>query len=273
MSKNKQNKALKYIKSIPWYGWFFGALMLGIQGIFHASAWAIASKLTSKWFFVDPQIPSIDNYIPMIPYVFVQLYGLWFPCVVLGGIVAGRQKKKEWLDFMLSWLIAILVGFLIFVFCPSRISKIDCAGVPGGNIHEYLANKKGWSWTLVKTLHVEDYNWNLFPSFHCLNIIFCYLGVARRKDVNLVHRIGQLMITILICMSTVFVKNHYFIDIIIALALSLVCFVLVKSFSPAKKILEKCPNFLIIKKLNWAHEEIVPLDKENKKDVKIEKVG
>lgn len=272
--KKKENKVIKYFKSIPWYGYFFGLIIIGIQTMFYGIAYGIAKYGTSHWFIIEPMIMDIDGHIPLIPFFFAEIYLLWPVLVPLGGVVSGRQQKDKWINLFLAWITAIVVGSLIFIFCPSQLDKTNCPGVPGGNIFEYISQMgDGWSKSLIGFIHSHQPGRNVFPSFHCINIIFCYFGVARRKDVNLAHRIGQLTITILICISTVLVKQHFFADIILGLFIATLCFLLIKLSNPAKSILKKCPNFLIIKKLNWTHEKIVPLDKKNKGDVKIEKVG
>lgn len=246
--------------------------MLAIGAIPYESSHALVRNYISKWFFWIPST-ELDKYIPLCPHFFAQMYLLWFAFVPLGGIIAGRQKKQDWINFMLSWLLTLLIGFVFFMVLPTKLDRTNLPGVPGGNILEYIKEKNGFSWELMKLMAKSPSGWNECPSFHCVSIIFCYLAVAKRKDVNIFHRIGQLFITISICLSTVFTKQHYFIDIVFALVFCLLSYLIIFSFNPAKSILKKHPNFLIIKKLNWTHEEIIPLDKKNKKDVKIEKVG
>lgn len=253
----------KWCKSIPWYGIGLGLLFtLGFQTLMYniGDPW-----ISHDGFFYgyDPQIPEIDSRIPLMPYVFIQFYQMWYVLFPIGAVIASARitkgrNKQEWINLMISWIIAIFIGGMIFLLCPTYIDRQHVAGVPGGDIFEYCKGKVGWSWDLQR-LYVWENQARLYgsmPSFHCLNIIFCYLSVARRKDKHIAHRVGWLFIAIMICMSTVFVKQHYIIDVFAAIILAVVPFVVVKSFNPAKAILKKWPNFLIIEKINWSHEKI-----------------
>ena len=44
--------------------------------------------------------------------------------------------------------------------------------------------------------------------------------------------------TILICMSTVFTKQHYFLDIVGGLGISVICYAVVQKLDPAGRILK-----------------------------------
>ena len=47
-------------------------------------------------------------------------------------------------------------------------------------------------------------------------------------------RIYSIVMAILICMSTVFTKQHYFIDIIGGLGISIICYAVVQKTDPAR---------------------------------------
>lgn len=258
------NKKTNWFKSIPWYGIVAGLVfILGFQTFMYCfgDQW---TKHVGIFKGFDPQVPEIDGRIPLVPYVFVQFYDLWHVLFPIGAIIASakitqRDNKRQWINLMIAWMSAIFVGGMILIFCPTYIDRLNVAGVPEGNIYIYSKDKPGWSWWILRKWWVHKDKLRLYgemPSFHCLQIIFCYLAVARRKDKHLAHRIGWLFIAIMICLSTVFVKQHYIMDVVTALAIALISFFVVRSFDPGRVILKKCPNFLIVKKLNWSHEKI-----------------
>ncbi len=278
------NKALKkcgnWFKSIPWYGIFIGlTLTLGFQTLMYciADPWI---KHTGIFYGFDVQIPAIDGRIPLVPVVFVQFYLAWKIIFPLGAILSSERitqgkNKEDWINLMIAWTCAIFIGGMILIFCQTYIDRHNVAGVPGGDIYEYCKDKFSWSWRLLKTMVHEgdDKLYGGMPSFHCLNIIFCYLAVMRKKDKHLVYRLVWLFIALVTCASTVFCKQHYIVDIFLAVIITLIVFFTVKSFNPGAAILRKCPNFLIIKKLNWSHEKIYSKDEfiDSKKRVKSEK--
>lgn len=259
------NTPKKWFKSIPWYGIVLGLLLtLGFQTLMYNIGYKWIPHIEGTiWYGIDPQIPSIDGKIPLVPYFFVQMYYLWFGLFPLGAILASaritvKKNKQDWINLMISWVIAIFLGGLVLIFCPAFVDRYNTAGVLGGNIFEFCQGRTGWSWQLQRSL--LDINksreYGCLPSFHCLNIIFCYLAIMGKKDRNIGHRIGWLFIAISICLSTLFVKQHYFIDVVTALLLALICFFLTKYINPGKYILKRWPNFLIIRKINWSHEII-----------------
>lgn len=267
----KKNAFVEKCKLVPWYGWVFGVGIILFQGLFHAFGTLFGMYVGHKYFCWEPKI-YLDKFIPLVPYFFVEIYILWFVFVPIGGIVAGRRDKKSWINLMLAWMISVLIGFIIYLLLPSYIDRRNVWGVEGGDLVSLVQGKKGLSWWIMSIMvNFSDESWCAFPSFHCLCIIFCYLGVARQKNIHISWRISQLLIAILVCLSTVFVKQHYIIDFLMSLALCLITYMIVCSFDVGAAILKKCPNFLIVKKWNYTHEKIVPLSKENKGPTKIEK--
>ena len=45
----------------------------------------------------------------------------------------------------------------------------------------------------------------------------------------------SLIMAILICFSTLFTKQHYIIDVILGVAVSIVCYVIIEKIDPGKK--------------------------------------
>lgn len=68
-----------------------------------------------------------------------------------------------------------------------------------------------------------DMAYNLLPSFHCLNSTMAYLGVAGRKEIPTWYRVYSLIITLLIYAATVFVKQHFILDVFSGIAVALLC--------------------------------------------------
>lgn len=273
-----------WFKSIPWYGIVIGLLLtLGFQTLMYHIGYSWIPHDSGMWYGVDPQIPSIDGRIPLVPQFFALLYQLWFGLFPVGAILASARinagkNKEDWINLMISWVMATFIGGIVLIFFPCYVDRHNVAGVPGGDIFEYVRDKTSFWWILQKMTLDENIprEYGCLPSFHCLQIIFCYLGIMGKKDRNIGHRIGWLVIAILVCLSTLFTKQHYIIDVISAISLALICFFGVKLFNPGNAILRKCPNFLIIKKINWSHEKIIvnktkieskKTDKKNNKSI------
>lgn len=259
------NTPAKWFKSIPWYGIVAGLVCIyGFQSLLYYIVNKMMPHNNGWWVGIAPVLPSIDEAIPLVPYFFAQMYVLWHFFFPVGAIIASakityKNNKEQWINLIISWMTAILIGGLILIFLPTYLDRTNIPGVPGGDILEFIKDKNSFSWQIERLIAKSGnypYDYGCAPSYHCLEIIFCYFAVMGRKDRNIGHRIGWLFIAISICLSTVFVKQHYFIDILAAIILAFICFFAIKAFNPGKAILKKCPNFLIVKKLNWCHEVI-----------------
>ena len=78
---------------------------------------------------------------------------------------------------------------------------------------------------------------NLFPSFHCFISWNVYLSIRGNKEVPVYYRIGYLLFALLVCASTVLIKQHFFVDILAGVLLAELTFLIAKKISVAKKLL------------------------------------
>lgn len=259
------DKCGKWFKSIPWYGIVIGLLLtLGLQTLLYNIGCHWIPHKSGIWSGTDPQIHEIDKHFPLVPQFFALFYWGWKLIFPIGVILASAKitlgsNKEDWINLMISWTIAIVIGGMVLIFFPTFVDRNNAAGVPGGNIFEYVKDKTGFGWWIYKH-HILDTKvikeFGCLPSYHCLQIIFCHLAVMGKKDRHIAHRLGWLSISIIICLSTLFTKQHYVIDVVAAIALAYVTFFVTKMFNPGKALLNKWPNFLIIKQINWSHEKI-----------------
>lgn len=245
------------VKRVPWWGWLTAVILYGLNVGIYQAAKAIIPIWSESW-KVIPITQGIDTAIPLIPYYFAEVYFLWYPLVFIGPLAASSINREHFINLSLSWVAAQLIGFIVFICCPSYMDRTNVAGV--GNMVELVKSKQGFSWWLMKIIVNSDGvrdNYNLFPSFHCLMATFCYLGLSRRKEIKIGYRVFWLIFTISVCLATFIIKQHYIFDTFTGVLLAVSMFALFKVLNPAKAILKRKPNFLIIKKINWTNEKIV----------------
>ena len=122
------------------------------------------------------------------------------------------------------------MGFLFFIFMPTYIDRA------AEGVYKYSEQPGviGWMIRFVYSNDgVGDRGYNLFPSYHCLISMCCYLGVRKRPEISKGYKVYSFIMTILICMSTVFIKQHYFLDIVGGLAVPAICFAVIYKIDPA----------------------------------------
>jgi len=250
--KKLWNKIVFQIKRVPWYGWVAGVAMLLIDIAFYAIAKPIINAWSYQWAII-PKINAIDGGIPFVGYFFIEVYFFSYLFWIFGPIVASVSRKDKFLNYMFGLLAAYVIGFCIFIFAPTYMDRVaEGTTLVDGTIGPKIqAMNNGLSKFCFKVMLFFDggkQNLNLYPSFHCLISLFCYLGIARNKDITLGSRIYALAMTMLISLSTLFVKQHYFIDVIGGWCVAVVGFGIMYYIDPGKKLVKKYPNLFVIKK-------------------------
>ena len=82
---------------------------------------------------------------------------------------------------------------------------------------------------IVKGLYKTDTSTNVFPSIHVYNSLAVHIALAKCKALKNkpAVRYASLVLCILICMSTIFLKQHSVIDVIGGFALMAVMYVFI----------------------------------------------
>ncbi len=228
------NKLWEKIKAIPRYGWICGFLYFGLQyGMYRLADWISRLTGTINRAFC-PKIAAIDDLIPVIP-VFAVIYLFSYAFWICGPIAVSLTKKRNFINYIIGLSMAYLVGFLIFVFLPSYMDRaaegiIEISKQPG-IFNQMLA--------VIYGADGSNMAFNLFPSYHCLISLYCYLGVRKQPEISKGFRAYSLIMTILICASTVFTKQHYFVDMPAGLGISILCYILVNKWDPGTKLAGK----------------------------------
>lgn len=111
----------------------------------------------------------------------------------------------------------MLLGAVVLVFAPTYMDRV-AEGLQNPEMHGFGVRLMQFWYSLDG----GDMAYNLLPSFHCINSTISYLGVARRPEVPKWYRGYSLVMTLLIYASTLFVKQHFFLDVISGIAVALV---------------------------------------------------
>ena len=147
-------------------------------------------------YFIDKHIPFIDWFI--IYYVYYYLH------VFVFGMIIMLSNKEIFLKYVTNILLSCTAGFIIFIIFPTYF------GFKHNSLNFPLFFKMG---------KVVDIECNAFPSFHVLKsyLVFRYF---LKLNIDVMTKILFTIVTILMCLSTVFIKVHGFIDIPSAILLA-----------------------------------------------------
>ena len=183
-----------------------------------------------------PKIPLIDDLIPVVP-VFIIPYIWSYLYWAMAPMAASKCKKDHFLDYLAAYLLACLAGMLVLAAAPTYMDRV-AEGL-------YLP-RSGFFAQLMRfwySLDGSEIAYNLFPSFHCLNSTISYLAVCGRREVPLWYRIYSLVLTLLIFAATVFVKQHYVIDILGGAIIAVAAFLLCKKYHAGRIFLKPIEFF------------------------------
>lgn len=176
------------------------------------------------WFFVLEQMNPenlffvtnpLDQYIPFCEY-FIVPYLLWFP-YLFGGLfwLYWRERKSGFMKFAVSLIAGLTTCLLIYTVFPNAQALR-----PGSYPHENLFT------SLVKQLQDFDTPTNVCPSIHVFSTIALHIAIAKSECLEKKRYVkyGSLILAVFICMSTVFLKQHSFTDVVCAVVLNAVLY-------------------------------------------------
>lgn len=202
----KQNKHILFLLYFPVYLYCFNWLEARNDVSF-----------TNIQCFIDDIIPFNEFFV--IPYL------LWF--LYVAAVVIYLYFQREHLEDYYHCVITLLLGmstclFIYYVFPNEQNLR------PESFAHPNVLTD------IVSFIYTSDTHTNVLPSIHVFNAIAIHVALATSH--NFKHKKGwkyaSLLLCSLICLSTMFLKQHSFLDAITALALYMVYSALVYKVIP-----------------------------------------
>lgn len=158
----------------------------------------------------------IDDWIPMVP-ILVIPYILWFPYVAYGIIYTGIYSKNDFFRLLFFLIGGMSVTYIIYMIYPN-----------GQELRPIVAEQDIFS-RLVRFIYATDTPTNVCPSVHVINSIAVHSALRHTKAFEKVKFGKQAsgMLAILICLSTVMIKQHSIIDVAGGIAISILFYILI----------------------------------------------
>lgn len=154
-----------------------------------------------------------DDYIPFCEY-FIVPYLLWFPYQILTVLyfIFRNKNKKEYYQLIFNMMMGMTV-FLIVSYAYPNVLHLRPSEFPRENV----------STDMVRWLYRTDTPTNVLPSIHVFNSLAVHMSLTNCEALR-DHkgvRYGSLVLTLLIIMSTMFLKQHSVIDVCCGATLAL----------------------------------------------------
>lgn len=156
---------------------------------------------------------TLDDYIPFCEY-FIVPYLLWFPYMV--GAVAYfiflNPDKEEYYSLTKNLCMGMTI-FLIVSFIYPNGQMLRPAEFAHDNVFV----------DLVRFIYRADTPTNILPSIHVFNSLAVHLAILSCKSLKKRHgiRTASWILTVLIILSTMFLKQHSVVDVCLGTTLAL----------------------------------------------------
>ncbi|MDE6635983.1 MAG: phosphatase PAP2 family protein [Lachnospiraceae bacterium] len=167
----------------------------------------------------------LDDMIPFCKY-FIIPYLIWFIYIFAAIAFFFFYSRREFIRYASFLIIGMSVCLAIYALFPSEL-QLRPVTVDTSDIFGYLVN----------IIYRTDTPTNVCPSIHCLNSFATHIAILKcgyfRKRPALIRLSFILMV--MICLSTLFLKQHSVYDVMGAALLAVILYVIIyKIFPPAK---------------------------------------
>ena len=147
---------------------------------------------------------SIDQMIPFDPrwvFIYVACFLFW----AVGYVLMARLDR--WYSIMTAEVLAKLICGIVFLLIPCTNVRPEITGT-------------GPAQWLLGLIYRLDPPLDLLPSIHCLESWICFRGILRQRSIPVWYQIFSFVFAILVCLSTLFTRQHVLADVITGVALA-----------------------------------------------------
>ncbi|WP_298842630.1 phosphatase PAP2 family protein [Clostridium sp.] len=153
--------------------------------------------------FIDKLIPF--NRFFIIPYV------SWYIFIAVFSVILCISDKEKYFKLLITLNIGMITCYIIYYFYPTYVPRPLILGT------DFFSN-------LVLNLYAVDNPYNCFPSIHVLNSVLIALYIFESKKVSKWTKVICIIISVSIILSTMFIKQHYFADVIVGVIFAFVLY-------------------------------------------------
>ena len=177
----------------------------------------LENNITPQSEYINMYLPIIDDKIPFCEW-FIIPYLLWFLFVPAVMLLVFFTSKKEFYYASAYLFIGMTICLLICTLWPN-----------GQQLRVESFSRNNILTRIMAFIYETDTNTNVFPSIHVFNSIAgCVILCKNRimKDKKPV-KIASVILSVLIILSTMFLKQHSVLDVAGGIVLSVVMYVVV----------------------------------------------
>ena len=199
----------KYIKE----NWFRLVLSILIFTVHSIAYWIIPAIFRVTYIDMPEWMITVFDEVPFVPFFMVFYFGC-FAWWVISFLTATKERVYPITIVAVIGYAIIEIFFFAFPVAMHREELV----LEGNDIFS----------NLVRFLWVIDEPGKLFPSVHVFVSTLAYLVVAFDKNKKIWWRIVCFIMMMMVWISTLFLKQHYFIDGLVAVILALILWFIVE---------------------------------------------
>lgn len=184
--------------------------------------WFFALEKTVTTQYASIYLP-IDDLIPFNEW-FVIPYCLWFAYIFITVAYFFFTSKDDFYKCTAFLFIGMTICLIIYTVWPN-----------GQNLRPNLSTlgRDNILLRIVAHFYNTDTPTNVWPSIHVFNSIAVHIAIHRNERLKKLKwiQISSFILMVLICLSTMFIKQHSAFDAIAAIALSFIMYIAVYGLS------------------------------------------
>lgn len=189
-----------------------------VQLVLYKISILLQGKSINVMMNIDDKIPF--NEVAIIP------YALWYILLFLVPFIIYKKDKKDFIKYLAIWICMDFIADIIYIIIPTTVSrpKLIC-----DNILCSMTNIVYFIDTPIR---------NCFPSLHCSTAVIWFLFMFNKKYDNK-YRIPIIIISLLVPISTLVIKQHAFIDAVGGISYGILIYSLANIFHKLQDFLYK----------------------------------
>jgi len=207
----KHNHILKHLYEKYKHGWILSYFFVYLIW-FYILEHTVTTKFTAIHSRLDDLIPFNE--------VFIIPYFIWFAYIFITVAYFFLTSKKDFYRCCAYLFSGMTVCLIVYTFFPNgHHLRVDLNTLGRSNIFIDM---------LSGIYHIDTAT-NVFPSIHVFNSVGAFIAIHKSEKLHKIKWLqwSTLILTILICMSTVFLKQHSILDVFGALVLNTIIYTIV----------------------------------------------
>lgn len=161
----------------------------------------------------------LDTKIPFLPWMILVYWGCYLFWII--NYYLGVKYEESRFQFLTAHYIGEFICFLLFVCFPTTMIRPVVTGTDLFSV-------------LTQITYKIDRPDNLFPSIHCFVSWLCWIGVRGNKYIPIWYRKLSMIFALLVCASTLVVKQHVVADVLAGISLAELSFYCAKEIGKWK---------------------------------------